>query len=362
MAKDLSFQQYHNDLFKKIQADIKGSYNPKGKIHYYATEEDFKEGKAAIAKKADDFYRNKLLDDPTKLWEDVRKCVDPSGSQATAIDWTRIANHCGFNIGDLQTEEDWKNLDSMVSTDFNLYDFLLPYTSQEFQYNLKGMAEIFLSVVYLYEFPLYKGPFLIRIREKVYQLQLRIFKKLRQPNDSETNDFCHQWIIDENANADKLAEMIELDKEKMIYVDYNTCRSTLTRYRDYLKEQHQKNKDLSLQSKNGNESEKPSYLGYALMHYYWYKNTQDKSVQINENSYRRLTKEYELKSAKQLWKYAKPMLDEEPKADKHHTSILEYERQYKLILPLLKTRCKPAYEEVEAKLKKLKQSNPNLNF
>jgi hypothetical protein len=291
-------------------------------LYHYPTSKEFGESNSTIKKKARDYIRNKLKDPPNEFWKQMRQELEKPFLQ---------------------------NMD---------YNFLFQ-ERLALMGKLNYLADLLLSEPAAYMFPLHDIEVLIKTREKVYQNHLTIFIGLFEAKDERVLDFRIEWLILEQGKADNIIDKIKTDR---LILSKKLAHNLIVRkYKNYLDEQLSTKDGKSNQDEYDNDSQKPHYLGYALLHHYWYKHSKKKSVQINQSSYRKWAKKYELDPT-QLWKYARPMLEEEPKPAPHHISILHYGMEYKLILPLLKNICEPAFKEVEAHLKKLKQSNPNLNF
>jgi hypothetical protein len=101
---------------------------------------------------------------------------------------------------------------------------------------------------------------------------------------------------------------------------------------------------------------KPSYLGYALLHHYWYKHSGDESKAITSNTKRRISNDYKI-SERELWSKVKEIDNSphDPKPTNHHNSISEFIEQYTRILPILKQQCLDAYNDVTQKLNALQK-------
>lgn len=105
--------------------------------------------------------------------------------------------------------------------------------------------------------------------------------------------------------------------------------------------------------------EKPDALGYAILHYYWQKFSNDKSKAITKLNVENWSRKYGISKGELL----KKVKDLETKYNfepmSSHHSIRQFAKQYKLIMPLLKKECEPAFKEVENRLKRLKAQNPS---
>ena len=106
------------------------------------------------------------------------------------------------------------------------------------------------------------------------------------------------------------------------------------------------------------DTEKPSYFGYFLFHYYWSKFSKDSSKKITLTNAKTIAATYDIIPNQLLKQVRKYGVDEPKFVPGKFSSIKEFAKQYELILPMLEKVCEPAFREVEKKLKRIKNQYP----